>query len=107
MPICKITVPCRENVGPDRENVVPPSDNQVDRSGLRELCARLLRFSCHFARFYGATVVPTSATRVPFSEKNRSTFVLTRICGVSLSANPSGTLLYDGFSAFRAYCSAV
>ena len=79
MPICKITVPCRENVGPDRENVVPPSDNQVDRSGLRELCARLLRFSCHFARFYGATVVPTSATRVPFSEKNRSTFVLTRI----------------------------
>ena len=78
MPICKITVPCRENVGPDRENVVPPSDNQVDRSGLRELCARLLRFSCHFARFYGATVVPTSATRVPFSEKNRSTFVLTR-----------------------------
>ena len=36
-----------------------------------------MQIPCHFARFHGVTAVPTSATRVPFSEKKRSTFVLT------------------------------
>ena len=81
MPICEITVPCIENVDPNRENVVPSRENPGDRSGLREIRSRLMQFPCHCARFHGTSAVPTSATRVPFSEKKRSIFVLTRTNG--------------------------
>ena len=73
-----------------------------DRSSLREIRSRLMQFPCHCARFHGTTAVPTSATRVPFSEKTRSIFVLTRTSNQSNNSDPRISNNHTTTPPFRA-----
>ena len=60
-----------------------------------------MQFPCHCARFHGTTAVPTSATRVPFSEKTRSIFVLTCNQSFNSSYYPSLPSWRRGFDSLH------